>query len=154
MLKLNASFSKKVPAEEEYSSQSYHAAVEVELPDGLSPEQLRGRIHETFDLVRNSVESELHGAVAALAQAQAPHGGQRPAQRRSAPPIEFPPASGKQLGYLRDMAVRQGYTPQQLDEEARRRFGVADAVRLNRQQASELIDELGGKTGQRQRRAA
>ena len=30
MLKLNASYSKKIPAHEEYSSQSYHAAVEVE----------------------------------------------------------------------------------------------------------------------------
>ncbi len=54
MLKLNASYSKKVPAEGEYSSQSYHASVEVELPDGLTPEQLQGKIHETFDLVRNS----------------------------------------------------------------------------------------------------
>ena len=61
MLKLNASYSKKVPAGEEYSSQSYHASVEVELPDGLTQEQLQARIHETFDLVRNSVEAELHG---------------------------------------------------------------------------------------------
>ena len=57
MLKLNASYSKKVPAGEEYSSQSYHASVEVELPDGLTQEQLQARIHETFDLVRNSVEA-------------------------------------------------------------------------------------------------
>ena len=35
MLKLNASYSKKVPADAEYSSQSFHASVEVELPDGL-----------------------------------------------------------------------------------------------------------------------
>ena len=63
MLKLNASYSKKVPAGEEYSSQSYHASVEVELPDGLSQDQLQTRIHETFDLVRNSVEAELHGNV-------------------------------------------------------------------------------------------
>ena len=45
MLKLNASYSKKVPAEGEYSSQSYHASIEVELPDGLSSEQLNGKIH-------------------------------------------------------------------------------------------------------------
>ena len=37
MLKLNASYSKKVPAEGEYTSQSYHASIEVELPDGLVP---------------------------------------------------------------------------------------------------------------------
>ena len=40
MLKLNASYSKKVPADGEYTSQSYHASIEVELPDGLSAEQL------------------------------------------------------------------------------------------------------------------
>lgn len=34
MLKLNASYSKKVPAEGEYTSQSYHASIEVELPEG------------------------------------------------------------------------------------------------------------------------
>ena len=61
MLKLNASYSKKVPAEGEYSSQSYHASIEVELPDGLNQEQLQNRIHETFAMVRESVESELHG---------------------------------------------------------------------------------------------
>ena len=57
MLKLNASYSKKIPAEGEYTSQSYHASVEVELPDGLSQEQLLSRIHETFEMVRNSVEA-------------------------------------------------------------------------------------------------
>ncbi len=145
MLKLNASYSKKVPAEGEYSSQSYHAAVEVELSDGLSPEQLRGRIHETFELVRASVEAELHAAPS-NAQTTAPQ--PQPFRQR-----ELPPASGKQLGFLRDMAMKRGITPQQLDEQVRQRFGVADAVRLNRQQASAMIEELGG--GQtRQRRAA
>ena len=62
MLKLNASYSKKVPADTEYSSQSCHASIEVEIPDGLTAEQLQNRIHETFDLVRNSVETELHGS--------------------------------------------------------------------------------------------
>jgi len=41
MLKLNASFSKKVPAEQEYSSKGYSATIEVELPDGLSQDQLQ-----------------------------------------------------------------------------------------------------------------
>ncbi len=61
MLKLNASYSKKVPADGEYTSQSYHAAVEVELSDSLSAEELQSKIHTTFALVRESVEAELHG---------------------------------------------------------------------------------------------
>ena len=63
MLKLNASFSKKVPAEQEYSSKGYSATIEVELPDGLSQEQLQERIHNTFALVEASVETELNGSV-------------------------------------------------------------------------------------------
>ncbi len=62
MLKLNASYSKKVPAEAEYSSQQYHCQVEVELPDGLTQDQIQGRIHETFIMVRDSVEAELQTA--------------------------------------------------------------------------------------------
>ncbi|MBQ9087237.1 MAG: hypothetical protein IJY46_00495 [Lentisphaeria bacterium] len=57
MLKLNASYSKKVPAEGEYTSQSYHASIEVELPDGLNSEQLNGKIHETFSAAFTATES-------------------------------------------------------------------------------------------------
>ena len=63
MLKLNASFSKKVPAEVEFSSKSYHASIEVELSDGLSREQLQSKIHETFEMVKQSVENEINGTV-------------------------------------------------------------------------------------------
>ena len=60
MLKLTASYSKKVPLpEQQFSSQQYHASVEVELPDGLTPEQLEQRTRQTFTLVRESVEREL-----------------------------------------------------------------------------------------------
>ena len=51
MLKLNASYSKKVPAEGEYTSQSYHASIEVELPDGLNSDQLNGKIHEIEEFI-------------------------------------------------------------------------------------------------------
>ena len=72
MLKLNASYSKKVPAEGEYSSQSYHASIEVELPDGLTQDQLNEKIHETFAMVRDSVEAELHGNGTAEHEVSAP----------------------------------------------------------------------------------
>ena len=48
MLKVCTSYSKKVPTGEQYSSQQFHASVEVELSDALSPEQLQERIHQTF----------------------------------------------------------------------------------------------------------
>jgi hypothetical protein len=49
MIKLNASYSKKVPVQgEEYSSQSFHCSMEVELSDKLDAGELQSRIHETF----------------------------------------------------------------------------------------------------------
>ena len=59
MLKLNAAYSKKVPADSQYSSQSYHCSIESELPDGLTPQQLQAKVHDVFDFVRNSVEAEI-----------------------------------------------------------------------------------------------
>ena len=142
MLKLNASYSKKVPAGEEYSSQSYHASVEVELPDGLTQDQLQARIHETFDLVRNSVEAELHGNVPRN------HEGYPPAEERKTAPQgnraagrqNDVPASPKQLSYLLDLARQRGVTPQQIAAQHGVQHGVPDVRQLSKRQCSELIN--------------
>ncbi|MEA4863596.1 MAG: hypothetical protein VB042_09855 [Victivallaceae bacterium] len=135
MLKLNASYSKKVPAEGEYSSQSYHASIEVELPDGLSPEQLRGRIHETFQTVRDSVEAELNGKTSVN------HGGN--SAQNTPKPLpqtgysQSGLASGKQLKYLLDLARAKGVTPQQIAGQ----FNVPDIRQLTRNQCSQIIKD-------------
>lgn len=139
MLKLNASYAKKVPAEEEYSSQSYHASIEVELPDGLSGEALQERIHATFNLVRNSVEAELHGKNIALQPANSRqnelpnHAQNNSVQRANSRDI---PASPKQISYLLDLARNRGITPQQIAAQ----HGVADIQQLSKRQCSELIN--------------
>ena len=147
MLKLNASYSKKVPADTEYSSQSYHASVEVELPDGLTPEQLNARIHETFALVRDSVESELHGESTNAGQMtevqQLPI---QPSQQQSKPAYGKKlatevPASPKQIKFLLDLARQNGYTIEQL----KARFNVSVLEELSRTQCSKAIDLLNGK---------
>ena len=148
MLKLNASYSKKVPADTEFSSQSYHASVEVELPDGLTPEQLNAKIRETFDLVRNSVETELHNDPINT-------------QNSNVPPLPIPPAqpqqnkptyskngkpadafaSAKQIKFLLDLAKQNGYTAEQLKVK----YNVPALENLTRTQCSRAIDELNGK---------
>ena len=146
MLKLNASYSKKVPADTEYSSQSYHASVEVELPDGLTPEQLNARIHETFAMVRDSVEAELHGEGGSAGQTtDAP---QLPIQStpQNKPtygkkPATDSPASPKQIKFLLDLARQNGYTVDQLKS----RFNVSALEDLSRTQCSRAIDLLNGK---------
>lgn len=134
MLKLNASYSKKVPAEGEYSSQSYHASIEVELPDGLSSEQLQGRIHETFEMVRSSVEAELHGKSQGYSGNSTPQITQN-RQGQPSPPATIP-ASPKQINYLLDLARTRGVTPQQIAAQ----YNVPNVQQLSKRQCSEIIN--------------
>ncbi len=132
MLKLTSSFSKKVPAETQFSSQSYHAAVEVELPDGLTETQLKERIHSTFELVRNSVEAEI-GAKA--------NGAAKPAAAQPAPQQQeqkSEPASNKQVLYFLALARESGIKPEAL----LKKFNASSAYDLNKAQCSALINEL------------
>ena len=153
MLKLNASYSKKVPADTEYSSQSFHASVEVELPDGLTQEQLNTKIHETFDLVRASVEAELNGNFspqqpALLSQENVPNTPQvSPAQQSKNGYVKKngttsdAPASPKQVKYLLDLARQYGVSPDQI----KAKFNVPALESLSKTQCSRAIDELSGK---------
>ena len=156
MLKLNASYSKKVPADTEYSSQSFHASVEVELPDGLTQDQLNAKIHETFDLVRASVETELHGNTAPQpsqpAQTQStqsqpglydnpPQNATKPAYGKKNGTTSDAPASPKQVKYLLDLARQYGVSPDQI----KAKFNVPALESLTKTQCSRAIDELSGK---------
>jgi hypothetical protein len=154
MLRLNASFSKKVPIEgQDYSSQSYHASVEVEIPDGLTPEQLRDRIHDTFELVRSSVDSELDHDVPALPAPAPQHGQPAPSPTQTTESA----ASPKQVKYLTQLALRQGMDLRALASTCQHDFGVTSVEALSRRQASDLIDRMSTREGgirQATRRAA
>jgi hypothetical protein len=162
MLKLNASYSKKVPVEgQDYSSQSYHCSVDVEIPDGLTPHQLQAKIHSTFGLVRDSVEAELHNGHAAHSSEPFETGmandRARSAANTNGPSrgAADPRASGKQIKFLTDLALQCQMDVRTLNGEAHRQFGVDRVEDLTRKQASEMIDLLnGGTRGNNQRRAA
>ena len=158
MLKLTSSFSKKVPVVgADFSSQSYHAAVEVELPDGLTPEQLRQRIHETFDLVRQSVESELRaGNVASpvpVPVAPAASTAPAPAGQPRQSPANGAKASARQLGFITDLALRRKLSPRALEPVVQSRFRVGTLSDLTRKQASEFIDHFDDITAELARAA-
>jgi hypothetical protein len=138
MLKLNASYSKKVPAEGEYTSQSYHASIEVELPDGLNQNQLQARIHDTFALVKESVEAELHGNANSQVRESAPMPmPQNVPQNVGNPPVQHDvPASPKQLKFMLDLARNKGITPAQIAAQ----YGVATVDQLTRTQCSSIIN--------------
>ena len=136
MLKLNASYSKKVPTAEQFSSQSYHCSVEVELSDAATPEQLKAKIHDTFALVRDAVESELHGKPATK-----PEPATQPAKPEPAKP-DTAKASNKQVKYLLDLAKGKGLTLSALNARVLDRFKVETVYDLGRKDASKLVDEL------------
>ena len=148
MLKLNASYSKKVPAEGEYSSQSYHASIEVELSDGLTADQIQDRIHETFEMVRDSVEAELHGNGTAEHEVSAPRNQQNQGRQgyrsgasnygKNKGQSQEDAASPKQIKYLLDLARTHNVTPQQILT----RFKVNAFEELTRNQCSLAIDEF------------
>ena len=136
MLKLNASYSKKVPTTEQFSSQSYHCSIEIELSDAASPEQLQTKIHDTFALVRDAVESELHGKPAAKPEPAAQTAKPEPAKPDTAK------ASNKQVKYLLDLAKGKGLTLSALNTRVQDRFKVETVYDLGRKDASKLVDEL------------
>lgn len=101
MLKLNASYSKKLPVPgQEFSSQNYHASIELELSDALSPEDLRNRIHDTFAMVRDAVETELGGTPRETARPEQAG----PVATRQAPTQPAGKASNKQIKFITDLA--------------------------------------------------
>ena len=148
MIKLTASFSKKVPVPgSDYSSQQYHAAVEVELPDGLTLEQLQGRIHQTFSLVQASVEHELGNdrqdsadSPAAFTPAPPPAAnGHAPNGRSEGNGAR---ATGKQIQFITNLGLRNKLSLQALNDLALRTFGAADLAVLTRKQASDFIEHF------------
>ena len=137
MLKLNASFSKKVPVPgEEYASQSFHASIECECADALTSEQLQAKIHDTFALVRDAVESELHGKPAAK-----PEPATQPAKPEPAKP-DTAKASNKQVKFIMDLAKGKGLTLTALNARVQDKFKVETVYDLGRKDASKFVDEL------------
>ena len=138
MLKLNASYSKKIPvAGEQFSSQSFHASIECECADALTAEQLQGKIHDTFALVKDAVEAELHGKPAAKTEpaAQTPMAEPSPTGAQTK-------ASNKQVKFILDLAKGKGLSLSALNTRVQEKFKVESVYELARKDASRLVDEL------------
>jgi hypothetical protein len=159
MIKLNTSYSKKVPVEgQQFSSESFHASVEIELADNLSASEIQDKIHSTAELLRQSVDAELcqtrkpEQAQERQRGAFTPRQQQGGRQQERASEGSQRKASNKQVKYLTDLAGENHVTLQDLNAEILERYGVAGLYDLNAAQASEMIDSLTG--GRNRRRAA
>ncbi|VGO11841.1 hypothetical protein PDESU_00388 [Pontiella desulfatans] len=134
MIKLNASYSKKVPADQEYSSRSFLACVEVELPTGATAQELQQKIHETFRLVEQSVEDEIAGKTA--------NGSGKPQQRSQGKPGDPGPASNKQISYILSLGKARNKPLAELNIEVGRLYGVESVYQLTKPDASRFVDVL------------
>ncbi len=150
MIKLHTSYQKKIPLEgQQFSSESFHASVEVELSDSLTPDQIKDKIHSTAELLRQSVDAELGQARQPV---QEKRGVFTPRQQERAPEGQQRKASNKQVKFITDLAGEQKVTLQDLNSEIFERFGVQGLYDLSAQQASEMIESMTG--GRNRRRAA
>ena len=138
MLKLNASYSKKIPVPgEDYSSQSFHCSMEVELSDTASTEHLQSKIHDTFAMVRGAVETELHGKQPEKSDLRV-----LPNKETSQKTETSAKASNKQIRYILDLAKDRGLGISQINDRARQQFGADSVYDIDRKAASRMVDEL------------
>jgi len=148
MLKLNTSFQKKVPIPgQEYSSQSFHASVEVELSDALKPEEVKSRIHDTFLMVKQAVEEELNGTAKATII-------NSPNNRIDLPDAESDKASNKQISYILSLAQHRQLGIDDLTSSVHKEFGVDSIYQLTRKQASAVVDLLKDRRSKQSKLAA
>ena len=142
MLKAIVSYSKKIPVpDSEFSSQGYSLSLETEIPE-TDPVAIQARIHDTYDLVRATVENELangngNGHTAKPAEPTGKPNGR--------PNGTGEKASNKQIKFITDLATQRGTSLSDLNADVRKRYGVAGLYDLNRKQASDLLDEMNGK---------
>lgn len=144
MLKAIVSYSKKIPAEAEYSSQGYSLSLEAEIPETDST-AIRERLHRTFELVKASVEQELANGNSRPSSVTAPADGvdSRPAAADK--------ASNKQIKYLTDLASQHGITITELNARAKDLYHVSSIYDLTKRDASRFVDSL--RTGGRRQAA-
>ncbi len=138
MLKLNASYSKKVPADEKFSSQSFLASIEVELPNGMTTTQLEDKIHDTFDLVKQSVENE----IAARTTKDVPAKPQRSQRRPEAFAATATTATNKQIGFILKLGKEQQKGLPELNAMAAAQFKAESIYQLTKRDASAMVDQL------------
>lgn len=139
MIKLNVAYGKKVPGTQDYSSDSYHASVEIELSGDTSNwNEVNNAISKTFDDLKKSVEDQIAG------KSVADNG-----DSTSADTVKTAPAgntagehenkpSEKQLKYLLSLATRRGITPAQLAKD----HGVASIDEMDKKTVSQIISDL------------
>ncbi len=153
-MKLAITHSKKVGGAEDYSSEGFSATIGVEVSDDQAQDAsaVQAWLKELYDQAKQAVEQQIatvprrnggsggHAASGIFGRpATTPttgHGPSRP------PNGGGQTASPKQISYLVSLGARNRITFADLQRMAQERFQVVDLYQLDKQAASQLIDEL------------
>ncbi len=134
----NVSFSKKIPVEgEQYSSQGYSLTLQTEIAES-DPAAIQARLHDTFELVKHQVETELANGNGKAKEVS--YDRRRDAGATS--PNSAAKASNRQIKYLTDLWTQGGGQISDLNARISDEFGVQGIYELDRKQASALLDQL------------
>jgi len=159
MIKIVASYGLKVPAEQEYSSQSFHATAEIELADSLvnQPDALKAALHSLWGDLKAAVAEEIGrnrapartGRNGETGNNGGSHGNGNGRNSSRPEPVNRIAGNGagasrKQVGFLLSLARRKrNFSAEQYRNWLRSERGLS-LDDLSKQQAGQLIDELNG----------
>ena len=139
MIKIISSYSKKVPADMDYSSQSFMASVETEIAAGASPSEIQRTLAETFDLVKDSVETEIGSVTQSRGRRRdrrqnnrREHGGERGDAR----------CTNKQVKFILSLGEEQGLGLPELNRQVADLYGAGNVYDLSKRDASAYVDVL------------
>ena len=133
-LKLCASVCKKLPDEQQYSSKSYLASLELELPTNLSGDELNAEIHKVYAQLERAVEEQISDKTTTRSNGKQPR-----SEGRTEAPVK---ASNKQIKYILDLGKAREKRLADLNTEAGRLYGVDSIYELTKKDASRFVDEL------------
>ena len=139
MIKLSANLSKKVPiGDVPYSSQQFGAAMEIEVSDSASPDEITKRLKTIYDMLSRSVDEQIAGS-----HNSADEEPQNPSSSDSFPSrSNNGHASLAQVKAIFAISKERGVGREGLVNALRRDFGVEKPEDLTIRQASEVIDRL------------
>jgi len=152
-MKLAITHLKKVPGAEDYSSKGFGCSLEFEVPDQevREPQTLRAYLAQLYDEARQAVEEQVRSVPRRNGSPAAPpsifhrpvsQGSETNGSRPASTGNGAQTATSKQVNYLISLGARNKLDFPMLQRIAQERFQVEDHYRLNRAQASQLIDEM------------
>ena len=133
-IKLSASVCKKLPDEQQYSSKSYLASLEIELSSGLSSEQLNAEIHKTYAQLEKAVDEQINGQTGQRQDRQ-----QQRSNQASEAPVK---ASNKQIKFILDLGKAKDKGLADLNAETAKLYGSETIYELSKKDASRFVDVL------------